>query len=447
MQFLRRKQNFLWVLTALLCLSCILPVPAAAASYDFLGLDSDAAILMDAETGQVLYEKNGYQQMYPASITKVMTGLLALDALEPQTVLTVSQSAVDAVPITSSHVSLEPGEELTVEQAMYALALMSANDAANVLGEAVSGSLEAFGERMTEKAAELGARNTHFVNANGLPNSQHYTTAYDMALITAEALRTPGFLHYFSTTQYRMDATNLSNARNFENKNRMFSQYYYDGVLMSKTGWTSSALGTLVTAVRQGDTTLVAVVMHSLLLESKYQDTRKLFDYGFGQYERMELSGEALAERLPMGDYYPIAGQKAAWLVPAGTEADAVSVSLAEGMDLLSASSAQTAIIVNASLGDTPLPSTDLILVRNDADQEVIDAAAAMVAAAPTQPEVFTIQRVERSSPKLWIAGVLAIPALLVLDMIYVRQHNRKLRKRRLEDRIRRMKKKMEPDE
>lgn len=444
MQLLQRKICLRSMISLMLCLILLPVFPVRASAEDFLNLASDAAILMDAQTGQVLYEKNAHIQMYPASITKVMTGLLALDTLEPQTVLTVSQAAVDAVPVTSSHISLEPGEEMTVEQAMYALSMMSANDAANVLGEAVSGSLEAFGQRMTEKAAELGAENTNFVNANGLPNSQHYTTAYDMALITAEALRTPGFIHYFSTVDYRMDATNLSSSRNFSCKNQMFGAYYYDGVLMSKTGWTSSALGTLVTAVRQGDTTLIAVVLRSLMMESKYQDTRKLFDYGFSQYERLNFSGEEIAQKLPMGDYYPITGQQVSFLIPGGMDISNVEFSLAEGMDLLSATSGQTAVIVNASLGDMQLPDTDLILVRNDASQEDIEAAEARVAAAPTQPEMVTIQRIERSSPKSWIAAVLAIPALLVLDMIYVRQHNRRLRKRRLQDRIRRMKKKME---
>ena len=170
---------------ALLLLWLLSALPGVAWADGEIELASEAAILMDAETGQILYAKNVKERLYPASITKVMTGLLALEALDAGQRLAVSQEAVNQVPRTSSHISLQPGEELTVADAVYALAISSANDAANVLAEGVSGSIEAFAQRMNERAAELGALDTHFVNPNGLPNSEHYTTAYDMALITA----------------------------------------------------------------------------------------------------------------------------------------------------------------------------------------------------------------------------------------------------------------------
>ena len=163
-----------------------------ASAEEELNLASQAAVLLDAETGAVLYQKNMHQVLYPASITKIMTALLAVQNLQPETVLTVSQTAVNAVPRTSSHISLKAGERLTVEQALYAIGMESANDAANVLAEAVSGSLEGFAQLMTETAAQLGAKNTHFANANGLPDSSHTTTAYDMALITAAAWKQEG---------------------------------------------------------------------------------------------------------------------------------------------------------------------------------------------------------------------------------------------------------------
>ena len=166
------------LISAVLCCLLVLGAAIPARAEGELQLASQAAVLMDADTGTVLYEKNMHEPLYPASITKLMTALLALQHLEPEQVLTVSQTAVNAVPRTSSHISLVAGEKLTVEEAMYAIGMESANDAANVLAEAVAGSLEAFAAQMTETAQKLGALNTHFTNANGLPLGSGADNAY-----------------------------------------------------------------------------------------------------------------------------------------------------------------------------------------------------------------------------------------------------------------------------
>ena len=260
-----------------------------ASAEEELNLASQAAVLLDAETGAVLYQKNMHQVLYPASITKIMTALLAVQNLQPEAVLTVSQTAVNAVPRTSSHISLKAGERLTVEQALYAIGMESANDAANVLAEAVSGSLEGFAQLMTETAAQLGAKNTHFANANGLPDSSHATTAYDMALITAAAWKQEGLKKYFSTVTYTLPATNLSAARSFNNKDRLLpgGQYYYDGVEMAKTGWTSSAQGTFAAVVQKGDVTLVAVTLQD---GNDWADHRTLYEFGFSRADAAETA-------------------------------------------------------------------------------------------------------------------------------------------------------------
>ena len=242
-------------------------------------LASEAAVLMDAETGQILYDKNAYEILYPASITKILTGLLALEHGDPGQTLTVSAQAVSQVPRTSSHIGLQAGETITMEDALYALAISSANDAAVAIAEGISGSTAEFAELMNKEAAELGTLNSHFVNPNGLPSGEHYTTAYDMALITAKALKQPDFLRYFGSGAYEMPATNLSAARSLTSKNQFIDgEKSCPGLLFSKTGWTTAAQGTLVTAARRGDTTLIAVVLKSPLLEDKYLDTQKLFD-------------------------------------------------------------------------------------------------------------------------------------------------------------------------
>ena len=353
-------------------------------------LQSEAAILMDAETGQILFEKNSRERMYPASITKIMTGMLALTYLTPDQTITISQQAYDAVPRTSSHIGLQPGEEVTVEQAMYALAMQSANDAANGLAEAVSGSQEEFARLMTETAHALGAADTQFTNANGLPDDGHYTTARDMALITAEALKTPGFCQYFSTINYHMLPTNLyPDIRSFVNPNQILAgQYSYGGVLMSKTGWTSSAWGTLVTAVKQRDTTLIAVTLKSQYLEAKYQDTCALFDYGFTHFSKVALTGEELAAGVAAEGFVPVEGQEFSCLLPEGPKPSDLRFSLAEGTDLSSVHG-QTEVSVTAAAGDTALPEMRLLLRRSEEGAPLTAAAAAPVSgeSEPVEPE------------------------------------------------------------
>lgn len=420
------------ITAAVLWLWLLVSAAVPAAAQDSLALASETAVLINAETGQVLYSKGMHQKMFPASITKVMTGMLALQHLSSETLLTVSQAAVNAVPRTSSHIGLQPGDQMTLDQALSALAMESANDAANVLAEAVAGTLEDFAIQMTETANRLGATNTHFANANGLPNLDHYTTAYDMALITAEALKVPGFTDYFSRIEYN------DGVRSFRNKNRLLSgQYYYDGVLMSKTGWTTSAQGTLVSAVRRGDITLVAVVMKSVLLEDKYRDTQKLFDYGFSHFRQVTVSGEEIAGQLTLGLYEPFRGQQFSFLLPEEREASELHFSLGEGMKLMTASSEQTAVIVNASLGeDMPLPDAALILVRKGAQGRL--TSPLLLEGPELTPEEEGIS---------WMQIIVAVTALVLFVMARVglyRHRERKHRRRRLEGRIRQMKKQME---
>lgn len=291
------RKRFFCLVTAMLCVLGL--APRAGAETAAPELASEAAILMDAQTGQILYAKNAWARMYPASITKVLTELLALENLDPADRLTVSQTVVAQVPRTSSHISLQPGETLSVADAMYALAISSANDAAVVLAEGVSGSTEAFAARMNERARECGALDSNFVNPNGLPSQQHYTTAYDMAKITAEALKNPDFLLYFGSGAYEMSATNLSPARSLVSKNQFTDgTRSCPGLLFSKTGWTTSAQGTLVTAAKQNGVTLIAVTLKSAMLEDKYTDTQALLDFGFSDFRPFSVEEDLVLRQL-----------------------------------------------------------------------------------------------------------------------------------------------------
>lgn len=423
-----------------LCVLLVLTsVPAKA--EETLQLASQAAVLMDADTGVVLYEKNMNEQLYPASITKLMTALLAMEALEPEQVLTVSQTAVNAVPRTSSHIGLLAGERLTVDQALYAIGMESANDAANVLAEAVSGSLEAFAEKMNEKARELGALNTHFTNANGLPDSGHVTTAYDMALITAAALKQEGLATYFSTVNYTLSATNLSSARSFANKDRLLpgGQYYYDGVLLAKTGWTSSAQGTFAAAVRKGQTTLVAITLKSPLLEDKYKDTHKLLDYGFSHYSSVNVSGEQITAQLSLGEYTPVKGQKFTYLIPAGALFTDIRYSLSEDAVLSENGPLQTTVGIDASLEGAVLPQVQVKLERPAPQREAFILAELLSAGGTSPEQVQAILNALRIP-----AAVVGVLLLIFMVLLFRRQLQRHRRRRHLKARIRRMKKRME---
>lgn len=425
----------------LLCLALcwlVLAGAAPARAEEPLALASQAAVLLDADTGTVLYEKNMHQALYPASITKLMTALLAVQSLEPEQVLTVSQTAVNAVPRSSSHISLLPGEQLTAEQALYAIGMESANDAANVLAEAVAGSLAAFAEQMTEAAQALGATDTHFSNANGLPDSTHTTTAYDMALITAAAWKQEGLARYFNTVSYTLPATNLSAARSFQNKDRLLAggQYYYEGVQMAKTGWTSSAQGTFAAVVQRDGVTLVAVTMKSPLLEDKYKDTHKLLDYGFSHYSRVTVSGELIAAGQDLEDFTPRAGQQFSYLIPADMSMEDIryTVTLPENADTRAL---RRTAAVTATLHELRLPDAELELERPPKPREAFTLAELL-----QNPSV-TLEGVPRAARIVIAAAALALIVLILLWLH--RQLKRHRRRRHLKAKIRRMKKKMEP--
>lgn len=292
------------VITAFFCCVMLFAFPLAtkADAAETVYIKSETAVLIDADTGTVLYNKNMNRQMYPASITKIMTAMLALELADVNEVMTASHNAVYSLPYNTSHIALAEGEQLTLENALYALGIESANDAANVIAEHIGGTTEEFAKLMTQKAYSLGAVNTNFTNPHGLPEDTHYTTAYDMALITAAAIKTEGFNSYFSTNRYDMPTTNMRDVvRQFWNANYYINGYEEcEGLLMSKTGWTEEAQHTLVTAAKRGDMTLIAVVMSSTHKGDKFDDTTALLDYGFENYTTIEVDGDTVKNGIPL---------------------------------------------------------------------------------------------------------------------------------------------------
>ena len=258
-----------------------------------ISIDSDAGIVMDANTGVVLYGKNIHETYSPASITKVLTSLIVLEHCSLDETVTFSENAVYNVESNSSSAGYDTGDTASVKDCLYALLLKSANEAANALAEHVAGSADAFAVLMNEKAAELGCQDSHFANPSGLNNEEHYVSAYDMALITRAAFENPTFAKIVETTYYKLppnqknpDGQGISPGNKLVKKN--WPQYYRPDVLGGKTGYTSIALNTLVNGARQGDTTLITVILHSN--NTQYEDTSRLLDFGFNNFQSVKIA-------------------------------------------------------------------------------------------------------------------------------------------------------------
>ena len=260
-----------------------------------------SAIVMEAQTGTILYAKDIDTAYYPASITKIMTAILTLENCELDEVVTYSYEATHSIESGSSSIYTTEGEELTVEESLYALLLESANECANGLAEHVAGSIDDFVDMMNEKAEELGCKNTHFANANGLHDDDHYTTAYDMALIMKAALEYEDFVRISGTDKYQMQPTNMRDEITYMTNHHYMiaaykgiTTYLDDTVIAGKTGGTSMAKNTLVTAAERDGMTLIVVTMRTIGTDTAgvptVSDTALLLDYASENFTLFNVS-------------------------------------------------------------------------------------------------------------------------------------------------------------
>ena len=249
-------------------------------------ISSEAAVVMENSTNTVLYSKNADEVLFPGSTVKIMTCLLALENAQLTDQVTMTATGVSGVTDGGASISSQVDEVFTVEQCLMALMLESANEMALGIGEEVSGSVKKFVELMNTRAAQLGCKNTHFNNPNGLPDPTHVTTASDMAKIAKAAWQNPLCRKFFTTDLYNIPPTNIFNeTRYLLNHHKMMAgrDYAYDGVLGGKTGYTDAAGATLITYAKRGNMTLVAVVLNSV--NGAWADTKSLLDYGFDNFE------------------------------------------------------------------------------------------------------------------------------------------------------------------
>jgi len=302
-----KKYRFLSLLLLIPLFVSLLALPAAALE------DPDPfctnAILIDGNYDEVLYEKAAYDKAYPASITKVMTALLVLEAMEEgklsaDTMITAGDTLRQDLIEGGSTANIKVGETLSVEELLYCLLLPSANEAANVLAVAVDGSIESFVDHMNRRAGELGCSGTHFANPHGLHNENHYTTAYDISRFMLAALEHDLFRTIISTAQHTVPPTNLSGERLFYNTNGLISNLYYwgytyDKCIGGKTGSTDEAGRCLVSAAEDGDDFLVCVVLgsgpmdvegYSSPRQGQFTQSTLLLKYGFENFERITIT-------------------------------------------------------------------------------------------------------------------------------------------------------------
>lgn len=267
-------------------------VKAEASWPSGITVGSESAIVMEATTGTILYEKNIHTKRYPASITKIMTTMLALEHCELDEIVTYSEDAV--YKTEGSGIYRNVGEQMTLEDTLYAVMLESANECAYAAAEHVTGGdYEAFIKMMNDKATELGCLNTNFTNSNGLPDEQHVTTCYDMALIAREAIKDDMFRTLVSTVRYDLPATNKSLPLAMFNHHKMISnnittQYLYEYAIGGKTGYTNAARSTLVTYAEKDGMLLICVVMKSEA--THFADTINLFNYCFDHFKVLNVA-------------------------------------------------------------------------------------------------------------------------------------------------------------
>lgn len=256
---------------------------------------AETAILMDADTGAILYNKGMDEKRYPASITKIMTCMLALEHSSLDEQVTFTETCQADQVAGSGNAGMQVGEVLTMRQCLLLLMIRSANDVATQIAEHVGGSVESFVDMMNQKAQELGCMNTHFVNASGMPDDNHYSTAYDMALIFREAIKNDTFREIIGTQSFIIEPTNMNTeTRSFSSHHPLVvrsAPEYYEGCFGGKTGVTDSAKNTLVSGAERNGMTLIAVTMRADELGQLCQDQTNMFNYGFNNFGKVEVPG------------------------------------------------------------------------------------------------------------------------------------------------------------
>ncbi len=414
-------------------------------------LNGKAAVLVDLDSGRVLYGLNQDAERAPASLTKVMTVLLALEAVDSGRVgldemITAQDDCQQGMEEDSSTSGITPGVVISMKDLLYCAMLQSANEACNILGRYLAGSIAGFVEQMNQRAAELGCQHTHFTNTNGLPAEGHYSSAYDQYLIFAEAMQHPMFLSISNTASYQADCTAVNNGEPIGNSNALINitsiysnggRYLYEGASGGKTGYTRSAGYCLISTAQRDGVRLLAVALGcdgalNAQIEDYYNfiDSRTLYDWGFDNFSyRTLLSANEVVERL---DVALADGESVAMLRPA----EDIRALLPN--DLPEEAIRREVAIYSRELTAPLAAGTVLGEIRVSADGVVYGTTKLVNSSAiELSRNAYLMQRLGEILSKGWVIALIVV--LLVFSLIYLIlvMRYRRLRRRHLRERKR----------
>lgn len=395
------------------------------------------ACLIDANTGAVLYNKGMTEKMYPASTTKVMTALLVLENANLDEVFTFTETGVAMAYSGSSNLITQVGEQFTVEDALHALMLKSANDFAAQIAEYIGGTEENFVQMMNDKAAELGCVNTHFANPHGMTDDEHWSCAYDLCLIMQEACKNEDFCRISGTLKYVIPATHLTDARVVETHNGLImeGESYYEGTIAGKTGYTDAAWCTYVSVAEKNGMKLIEATMKAPNSATSFADAKILYDYGFDSFQNVVIKAADEA----------YAGGMAT--VPNGVTSDQIVVEQGEPFETYVGTMINETYTFNGHTVGQAEASMDYIAQVEADDQakvaaeeaEKIAAEEAAIAEKEAKRQKFNENLAKTLKVILIVLIVLiALGIVLIIWMLIAREiRRRRRRKRRLEQRRR----------
>ena len=410
-----------------------------AAEYwpEEIGVNSPSAILLEANTGTILYDKNSKEKLYPASITKIMTTMIALEHADLDEIVTFSDASIDNTE--GSGIARDYGEQMSMEECLYAIMLESANECAYAVAEHVAGSIEAFAEMMNAKAAELGCVNTNFVNPHGLHDNNHYTCSYDMALIAKAAYENETFRIITGTKARMIPPTNKhAEETPLQNHNKLLHRYQkgnyvYEYCTGGKTGYTTVANATLVTYAEKDGMILVCVVMNTDST-SEWTDSIALFDYGFDNFHLVNVAEnetnyavqEDVNENSISGaEPFVELDKESNILLPKMAEFTDVKSTISYNTEVSNVAGSITYTYAGREVGSADIVATGVVVERYEFDNQN--------EAALEEEKATTIQ----IKPGMIVAGIAGVCLLIVLifvgkylfDNMYIIRHNLSVKK------------------
>ncbi len=438
---------------ALILIFTLFPA-AAAAEFSAEDLTSKSVALIDANTGSVIFEKDGDRERYPASTTKIMTAIVVLENTKLDDVVTAG-SEINKFDDQSSMMGLKEGEKLTIEQLLYGLLLPSGNDAAAALAVHVGGSIAGFADMMNAKAKELGLTHTHFINPHGLTNDAHYTTAKELAQIAAYAYKNETFRKIVSTRTYTIQSSNKrSNPLVLTNTNRLLdpeSDSYYAGTTGIKTGSTSAAGGCLVASAEKNGRTLIAVILLDETTDktARWSDGITLLDYGFENaadinvtdlnvQNSISIAVDGAAEDDPSGGIVQFSAQLDGVAI-SGTndyinelKTNAASITMSVQFDKQLAAPVTQGDVLGTAIyyyNGAKLFSVQLTAQNSVYESGAVETPAPNTSSSPTAAQNEPVEPADNSTLLFWILVALVVIIIVVVIRIIIIKRGRHGRK------------------